>query len=442
MESEKSQRLDKILGYGLLLLIVLTSFILGLHYIDDWDFGFHIKTGAKILESGVPRLDPYSFRTEGREWLDAQWLFQVIIYLAYRVAGIAGLSVFIGLLTALIWVVFSLPAWKARMIPIVLPIGILALWASAHRIYLRPELLTYLLTGIYLLILEHDRIRRGRLIFIIPLLQIFWANIHGLWPIGIFIIGAYFCEELILKLPKLVSQTRGPGTGDFSPRPGRMFALLAASLAVCLVNPYFYKGFLFPLTLLPETIHGSNYIKTHIEEELPPFPLFRFPLIETPFVVIAIVSLVVLILNRKKPRPAQWLLFLAFLALGLNARRNMAFLCLYSLPLIAQNLSAWFSRNSRPAGLQPLKMGAAILGISLASFLDVSVVTGKFFSWDKSNRKFGAGLDYSKFPYGPAEFLKQIKWKGNIFNQLHQGGFLIAVRDQDWKIYVDGRTEL
>jgi len=413
---------------------------MGFHLIDDWDFPFHLKTGAKILESGVPREDLYSFRTTGRTWLDAQWLFQVLVYLAYRSFGFKGLSFLLAGLVVLTWMIFGSIGQARKTCFFVFPVSLLALWGAAHRIYLRPELFSYLLVAIYMLLLERERKKRIKLLMLLPVLSIFWANVEGLWPLGLVLLGSYFGEELWLKYFAGSARLAEFGDERTRPRPLRMLAVLIVCLAAGFATPYFAKGFLFPLTLVQETIGHTNYIKTHIEEELSPFPYFRFPFVEIPFLILACLSLASLALNYKKFRSGHWLLFIAFLFLGLNARRNMAFLCLVAIPIVGLNLQAWLARHPRREYI--FKAISTMLGLALAIFLLVSVPSGKFFAWDQTHRKLGAGIVYSNFPYAAAEFLKGNNWTGNIFNQLHQGGFLIAVRKPGWKIYVDGRTEV
>jgi hypothetical protein len=49
----------------LFLLVAVSYFLFGLHYIDDWDFPLHLRMGETILKNGVPRFDDFSFRGAG-----------------------------------------------------------------------------------------------------------------------------------------------------------------------------------------------------------------------------------------------------------------------------------------------------------------------------------------------------------------------------------------
>ncbi len=429
---EKTDRRGPLLSAAILLIIAASAFIFGFHKIDDWDFLWHLRTGAHIIKAGPPHTDLYSFTAAGKQWIDSQWLFQVIIFLVYRLDGFAGESWLLATLAAVIWglLFFAAPDWETRTIAF--PGIMLALWAASPRINLRPEMFSYLLTAVYLLVLERNRKSATASIYLLPFLQLLWVNLEGLWPIGLVIIGAYLAEAII-----------GTYLSKADAAPSRILAVLLIAACACLLNPYFVRGFVFPLTLLQDIAGGSNLLRKIIEEAQPPFPAFRFPLVEIPLLILIAVSGLSFFLNRSKLRPAHWLLWLAFLFLALGARRNIAFICILSCPVLAFNFAAGLAAKPSGADLgRRLKIFCAALGIGLALFLDGTIASGKFHQWDRTRREFGAGFDFSKYPVAAANFLKAVGWKGNLFSQLQMGGFVIAKGYPDWKVYVDGRLQV
>jgi hypothetical protein len=58
--------------------------------ISDPDFFWHIRTGQMILDDlAIPTKDPFSFTNLGKEWVDHEWLSQVLMFLAYDNMGYA-----------------------------------------------------------------------------------------------------------------------------------------------------------------------------------------------------------------------------------------------------------------------------------------------------------------------------------------------------------------
>ena len=67
------------------------AFALGCQELFDGDVWWHLRAGQWILENRkVPILDPFTFTSADRPWIDLQWLFEVILVLAYAAGGVRG----------------------------------------------------------------------------------------------------------------------------------------------------------------------------------------------------------------------------------------------------------------------------------------------------------------------------------------------------------------
>src|SRR3954468_7569730 len=57
----------------------------------DPDLWWHLKAGLDLLDAGhLTAVDPYSF-TQDVPWINHEWLSELIMALAYRSGGVAGL---------------------------------------------------------------------------------------------------------------------------------------------------------------------------------------------------------------------------------------------------------------------------------------------------------------------------------------------------------------
>ena len=239
---------DEFLGWLGLAGIVALSFLMSFHTLVDTDIFWHLRTGQIIWDTHrVPQKDLFSFTMAGKEWIDAQWLFQAILYPLYRSAGYTGIILFGSVLTALTWILILAPGFNPRKYFSVILIGLIALLSLSERLRLRPEILTffYIALEIYLL----DRFRRGKkyALYPLPLLLLLWVNSEGLWPVGFFILGAFLGEE-ILFLPALKLGKYFPRTAPAPARgaAARLLICLLIGMALTLVNPYGVRGALFP----------------------------------------------------------------------------------------------------------------------------------------------------------------------------------------------------
>ena len=80
---------------GLLLgLLAATAFLLGCYEMGDSDIWWHLRGGQWTLEHGrVPHLDPFTFGSADKVWVDIHWSYQVVLALVYRAGGMAALVV-------------------------------------------------------------------------------------------------------------------------------------------------------------------------------------------------------------------------------------------------------------------------------------------------------------------------------------------------------------
>src|SRR5579864_833950 len=88
-------RSERSLLISLLLAVVLIPAVLGSSktIFNDGDVSWHIATGQWILaHHAIPRVDPFSFTWGGKAWVPIEWLSEVIIGAAYKIAAYAGVA--------------------------------------------------------------------------------------------------------------------------------------------------------------------------------------------------------------------------------------------------------------------------------------------------------------------------------------------------------------
>lgn len=155
----------------------------------DPDLWGHLKFGLDTLRTGAVRVsDPYSF-TSDAPWINHEWLSEVQMALAYRVAGASGLF---ALKFALLAVVAITLTKQYRGLPSVIqgPAIIITMWSAAPMLLtIRPQLWSYALVALVAVLLAHDRPSR-RLLWLPPLFA-FWVNVHGGWIIGLWLLGTW-----------------------------------------------------------------------------------------------------------------------------------------------------------------------------------------------------------------------------------------------------------
>jgi hypothetical protein len=401
-------------------LLILAGILLWGSYsseIADTDFWWHLKTGQYILETrSLPAPDPFSYTTslgspayEGEEQvrhfnLTHEWLAQTLWYVLYLLGGFPLLVLWKGaLLAALCAIAGYLAAWRSGNFYV----GLAAAFVGMPVVKLfaadRPPLLTFLLVGVFVLLLEkYYAGEAGRWIWLLAPLQWFWANLHGGFFLGWVVLGAYLAGSW--KLP--------------SERRRTLWIAAGAGVLASAVNPNGWAVF-----EVLRDYRQSYLTRTLIEWKRPPLwgPPYTFN-------VLLYLSAAALLLNAKRVRLADALLLLAFGAAGLLAFRNVIFVAFLAPVLLA---AYGWPMAARYMPRMPASLLAAATAVALLAGLIGGFWQGELFQLRAAEWRF---------PEQASEFLKKHQIKARMFNSYEYGGYLIWSLWPQMQAFIDGRA--
>ncbi len=443
---ERATRGDRTLLVFLLAVLAIAS---SLSPIRNYDYWWHLKTGALIVETrDVPRADPFSFTAAGVPWVDHEWLFQVAAHLGHRALGPAALvlakAISVLLLSLLMAAHVRREGHREAGTAI---LTAAALIGASFRLDVRPELcsLIGLPFVVWLALLARDR-GRHRFLFLVPVIVGLWSNLHpgAILAPAILALGsaATFLHERFAAPP--------PGDGPaafgrvrFAPR----LALTAAAAALAAAaNPYGFRIYEVPVHLsrLLASLPSPNL------EWARPRP-FDFPL----FFAAAAASAVILIVFRRRldPIAAPALVLTGFLAAAHLRNIGLFFFllpfglarpaCALSAGLASSAPGRWLASLRRPtespeAGPPPRKRvrpGFVCAAVVLAAAVPLLVVLPPAVVW-------GIGIAPGNEPARAADFLARENVGRRLYNDVRFGGYLIWRRFPEHTVFIDGRNEV
>jgi hypothetical protein len=145
---------------------------------DSW---LAVLGGREIVQNGLPHHDTLAIWTQGREWVDQQWLGQLAFYGLYALGGVklflVGHVVAAG--TAFVLAIAA-ARWRGgttrSVCWLALPSIFLLIWGSWNA---RAQSLALVLFVTLLWLLFADARRPSRRVFLAFPLLILWANVHG-----------------------------------------------------------------------------------------------------------------------------------------------------------------------------------------------------------------------------------------------------------------------
>src|SRR5271163_1656962 len=138
-----------------LAVLFLGLFAMTARNVTDPDVWWHLKTGQYIAATrSVPHTDPFSYTRAGQPWVAHEWLSDLLLYQLQRTTGWGGLIlIFAAILAAAFFLLYL------RCGPATYVAGLATLcgaWATAPVWGVRPQVLSLLMTSLWLLILERS----------------------------------------------------------------------------------------------------------------------------------------------------------------------------------------------------------------------------------------------------------------------------------------------
>jgi hypothetical protein len=199
---------------------------------NDPDVWWHLRTGEWILQHhAVPRVDPFSGPNAGKPWPAYSWLYELLIFSAFKRFGIIALAGYTA--TMMFAVTVALSRLVKRLQADFTTVALLTFggyFAMGHLFTPRPWLFTILFFVLEIDILMQVR-RTGKLrqLLWLPLIFALWSNIHIQFIDGLIVLG--------LALAESAASARGvgmkTGLGVFTAT-----AALAGSVLGTLMNPF------------------------------------------------------------------------------------------------------------------------------------------------------------------------------------------------------------
>ena len=183
-----------------ILLTFLAIFAMSARISIDSDTWWHLRAGQWIVSNHtILQTDIFSTTRNGAPWNYPGWLVEVPLYWIYSATGPAGLNLWTAATVTLafffVWLTLSGGVFL-RAFTLILATAVSAVYWAA-----RPYLVTFLLAAIFLWVLEGWRWKptrkKERLLWLLPLLMVIWANSHGGFAVGFILIGIYLAGEIL-----------------------------------------------------------------------------------------------------------------------------------------------------------------------------------------------------------------------------------------------------
>ncbi|MBU3979250.1 hypothetical protein KJ980_00565 [Patescibacteria group bacterium] len=387
------------------------------------DLGRHLKLGEIVVKClCVPQTNLFSYTHPSFPIINHEWLAEVIFYLTSSWFGLNGLLILKMVLVIITASLLYFVALKKSSLFWVTIFALLSTTIFSTRFHVLPELFSYLfMSGFIFLIERYKQSKRIYLLWLLPILELLWVNMHIYFIIGIGMYGLFFIEELFRskRLDK------------------RLLFIGTALISAMLLNPSFIQGALLPFMVF------NNY-GLSVEENGSPFSLFAPTSTNTNIAYTLILQVIV------------FELLIVLFTISLFSKKQWKDIFQTGSGLFAVGLGLKFIRSiSVPGvlGFIPLAQGFTLLEQKIRKATNkymVNTIKGAVILTVGIIIAIHAkGLFYYKilsFSFVPSSenavsFIVQSGVHGPIFNNYRIGNYLIFGLYPEEKIFVDARPE-
>jgi hypothetical protein len=315
------------------------------------DLAYHLRAGNLVLATlAIPSTDSFTFTAAGLPWQDQQWGAEVILALVYQAAGWSGLVILRALLVGVLFaLVFDMcrRGTSARS-------GALLTLASfglaAVTLALRPQLFGMVLFALTLWLISRRRERPGDL-WLVLVVSLVWANVHGSFVLAPLVVALAFVEDAI----------------DRSTRAAARRTLLVAVLAAAatLVNPFGIAVWQYAAGIATNPL-----VTTRITEWQPTTALSPEGSAFFLSVVLIVVLVVVTARNHGRIALAAVVWLAPFAAIGARAVRGLAWWPIIAAVTAARLIARRSDARSRDEPADPpliRRVNVVIVGVLVAA---------------------------------------------------------------------------
>jgi tetratricopeptide (TPR) repeat protein len=440
----KAAYLDPCRRAWLPVVLVVGAFVVSLAPIADGDVFWHLAAGREMVHRhALLRTDPFSVSAARRPWPDVHWLFQLGVYAVYALGGLRGVVLAKSALVALGAGLLH-AAVPRRGRALFVPGFLGAMFLARHLLLVRPVIVTLVIAAVFFVCLErYRRERRAWLLAPLPVLQVLWTNVQGLFALGPSIVAAYavgaavtlaFGDRAWFPFP------REGGTPGVARTRAKHLAVTAACTAVAsLASPFGVSAIALPGRLFARILPvHTNVFSAAVAENVPPFVLERSSPAEMWHVKWFLAALAVGVVLAARRTPLSHLLLLgALVVLALMGNRNVALLYWLAPAIVAIDLSPVAAVTARRLRATKRALAAARLAFATTLVAVLALSLGA-----AAREPAIAAPAPFRFPEASASMIEQLRGGGEVFSADHQGGYLAFRLYPRFRPYIDTRLIL
>jgi hypothetical protein len=388
-----------------------------------------------MLENGaVLNQDIFTHTYHELHYVNSGWLSQVFFALCERIGG---LELFILLRTILLLATITIIyhfIWKiTKDYKISLAFIVFVVLLGFSNWGIRPQIFIIPIFAFFYSHLYRTETIKSSSIFLLPLLMILWVNLHSSFSLGIILVGIFFVGEAIEKY----FDRRKTNDLIKDSRLKRLLFLLIILVSVTLINPYGID--------IWRDMWANASISQGRSTEWKPTIMKDFT--GYCYIISMVISGIILKYSKRRITVTEAILLLAFLFAGFKSTRMVIWWGIVSAPILAVHfcsIDAVRERISRGKG-QGAKSESECPPLNIIIFILLVIIAISFLPWIRPYhpiKKFRAFINPKTNPVEIVNYIEREKLKGNMYNDINWGSYIIWRLWPEYKVFADNRLHL
>ena len=376
----------------------------------DPDIWGHLKFGQDIFTTlSVPRHDFYSYSSYGANWFNHEWLSELIFYLIFKFAGSIGLVLFKYFMGTVVTFLVCKSVYintKSKYLRIIFIALSLPLIGCGFTI--RPQIFTYVFFTLLLFLIEgYEKNQRTWRLYFIPLIFLFWVNLHGGFIAGLSLFFFYCLYKLFSgKKPQLI------------------VIILLLSLAATFINPYGAR-------IWNVIFMAVSKQKSYITE----WRMVEFSAEYKNYFILVSVMILGLVFSRIRRSVYEIFFLLTSFYFSFQHKRHVTLFAIVALMYLPKHVNSflgnWLFRLEKMFSQIILD----ICFICLAAYFILA-------TFNRQKDVFRVEVLQNEYPVDAVSFLKINNIHGNIFCSFDWAQICIRELSPMSKVFLDGRCEI
>jgi hypothetical protein len=396
----KNKLNPKIFLFLLSVLLFAVLFFKCMAFLDP-DFGWHLKMGEIIFRTGVPKTDQFTYTMPSFPHVDHEWLVDLVIYHVYSYGGFVLLSILYSLV--LMAAIYIAVGNSVKNMYFYVGLILMAVGVIYPYFGVRHQALSWFYLAVFVRTLREKKIFE-RFKYFLPMLFLLWANTHGGFIAGLFILWSLIGFDVLTKKVPL-----------------RYLLIPIVSTLITFTNPYgegLWREVFSSLT--------DSRLRWVINEWMPAIWIFDLSMLW--FIAFALMSVSI---NRKMFRLSDLFILAVVFLQALISRRNVPIFVILALPFVSASVAAFIDEVQKDKiSRERLIVGSKIF-LGLVSLLTVVQVGVHMYS----AKKFSEEVSYPKVAL---KYLDDNYPNTRVFADYAWGGYIIW-KSPNRKVFIDGR---